>query len=635
MKVFEKSKWIWITEGEGPDRYAEFRDTVCHFGKKTVINISADSDYTLFINGKYTTSGQYGDYEHYKIYDTVDVTELLSEGENRIDITVYHCGVDTTQRYRHYAAGLIYEVAEDGVVTASSGEHTESRLSKAYESGKMLSVSRQLGFTFFYDATKKDGEGYARSVTVSKECSFFPRPIKKQSLLPRREMKLVTKLNDTHYIIDLGGETVGLPHLDFSSDSEQKITVYWGEHILDGAVRWQIAYRNFTYEYRATKGHNLFTEYMLRIAGRYIEVVSEKPIELNYAGIIPQVYETKPLPYSLHSELDEKIYKICMNTLECCMMEHYVDCPWREQALYAFDSRNQMLIGYSAYEDKNAEYARSNLKLIGVDPRDDGILSLCHPCGIELTIPAFSLYFIIAVAEYTKHTGDKTLAAELLPRMREICGTFLASRSGALVHKLAGEFMWNFYDWHPLLEGEHGNSDEEPDLVINAIFLLTLNSLKLCCEDIGVDFPYESERALLHKAIREQFMTEAGLFTHRRGHDELTELGNSLVILAGAVTPEEAQVIADEIVKDTMEPASLSMTIFKYDALLATDTEKYKDYVLDEIRRTYKVMLDAGSDTVWETINGAGESPDRAGSLCHGWSAVPVYVYRKLGMVSE
>ena len=633
MKVFEKSKWIWIKEGEGPDQYADFRDTVCHSGKKTVINISADSDYTLYVNGKYAASGQYGDYEHYKIYDTIDITEFLSEGENRLDFIVYHCGADKSLRYCPYAAGLIYEVIEDGTVTAASSENTESRLSKVYESGKMVMITWQLGFTFFYDATKKDDEGYSTSVTVDKNCVFFPRPIKKQALLPKREMKSVTKLDDTHYIVDLGGEVVGLPHLDFASECKQKIKVYWGEHLLDGKVRWQIRYRNFTYEYTATEGHNIFTEYMLRIAGRYVEVVSEEPIELNYAGIIPQVYETKPLPYSLESELDEKIYKICLNTLECCMMEHYVDCPWREQALYAFDSRNQMLIGYSAYADKNAEYARANLKLIGQNRREEGILSLCHPCGMKLTIPAFSLYYILAVSEYTKNTGDVTLAREVMPKMREICDTFLKNRSGALVHKLAGEQMWNFYDWHALLDGHSENGDLSPDLIINAIFLLTLNNLKLCCEDIGADFPYESERVLLHGAIREQFMTETGVFTHRRGRDEICELGNSLAILAGVVTPDEARVIADEMVKNTMLTASLSMTIFKYDALITTDTEKYKDYILDEIRHNYKTMLDAGSDTVWETMGGAGESPLQAGSLCHGWSAVPVHVYRKLGMV--
>ena len=73
-------------------------------------------------------------------------------------------------------------------------------------------------------------------------------------------------------------------------------------------------------------------------------------------------------------------------------MEHYVDTPWREQCLYAFDSRNQMLCGYYVFENGNAEYARGNLKLIAEDRRADGLLSICTPCGTDLTIPAFSLY---------------------------------------------------------------------------------------------------------------------------------------------------------------------------------------------------------------------------------------------------
>lgn len=633
MKTFEKSKWIWLGSGEEIDQYAEFLDTVCHFGEKTVINISADSDYTLFVNGKYAASGQYGDYEHYKIYDTVDITELLHEGENRLDFTVYHCG-EANSRYRPYAAGLIYEVVESGRVTAKSCEHTKSRLSPCYASGRKIRVSTQLGFTFAYDATKRSEEGYSPSVAVDKKCNLLPRPIRKHTLLAPKPMASITKISDSHYLIDLGGETVGLPHIEFDSECEQTLTVAWGEHLKDGCVRSKINYRTFEYEYRAIKGQNVFTEYMLRIGGRYLEIKAEAPIVLKYCGIIPQVYETKPLPYSLESELDEKIYEICMNTLQCCMMEHYVDCPWREQALYAFDSRNQMLTGYYAYADGNAEYARANLKLISEDPREDGILSLCHPCGIELTIPAFSLYFIIAVAEYTAHTKDTTLAVELLPRIKRICDTFLASRSGALVHKLAGEYMWNFYDWDPVLKGAHGNADEEPDLIINAILLLAFNGLEATCRAADLEFPYEAERDALRRAMREQFMREDGLFTYRRGRDELTVLGNSLVILSGAVSTEEAARIADEIVLDKMTPTSLSMNILKYEALMTVNAEKYKDYILGEIRRNYKIMLDAGSDTVWETILGEADF-NGAGSLCHGWSAVPVYVYRRLGMIGK
>ena len=72
------------------------------------------------------------------------------------------------------------------------------------------------------------------------------------------------------------------------------------------------------------------------------------------------------------------------------------------------------------------------------------------------------------------------------------------------------------------------------------------------------------------------------------------------------------------------------MKIFKYDALLATDKQKYQPWVLREIRREYGKMVERGN-TVWETIEGA-VAFDNAGSLCHGWSSIPVYYYTKHGL---
>ena len=84
--------------------------------------------------------------------------------------------------------------------------------------------------------------------------------------------------------------------------------------------------------------------------------------------------------------------------------------------------------------------------------------------------------------------------------------------------------------------------------------------------------------------------------------------------------------IAGEAVECT-----LSMKCFLYDALLKTD-EKYKNFVLSEIRKNYEYMLNAGATSAWETIKGA-EDFGGAGSLCHGWSAIPIYYYHKFGMV--
>ena len=87
------------------------------------------------------------------------------------------------------------------------------------------------------------------------------------------------------------------------------------------------------------------------------------------------------------------------------MHDHYEDTPWREQALYAMDSRNQMLCGYHAF----GEYAFpcANLLLMSKAERKDGLLSICFPNADELTIPSFTLHYFTAVEEYTAYSGDK------------------------------------------------------------------------------------------------------------------------------------------------------------------------------------------------------------------------------------
>ena len=73
-----------------------------------------------------------------------------------------------------------------------------------------------------------------------------------------------------------------------------------------------------------------------------------------------------------------------------------------------------------------------------------------------------------------------------------------------------------------------------------------------------------------------------------------------------------------------MIPASTSMRGFVFDALLKLNFFKYKPIILTWIRSTYYKMSRTGS--VWECEEGA-KAFDNAGSLCHGWSALPIIYY--------
>jgi len=624
MSIFEKAKWIWIDKEGGVDEYGEFTAlfaAAAEKGEKTVCRISVDGDYTLFINGEFVSSNQYGDFEHYKIYDELDVTPFVKEGKNEIYILVWHIGHDF-QRYISAQAGLIFELEQEGKVILSSGESTLCRKSEAYKNGRAKIITPQMGFGFAYDATKEGQGEYRASVAVDKSCTFYPRPIPKLTVSDKKDITVI-KNEGNYYLIDMGEETVGLPTLDFVSDTEQDILVAWGEDLKDGHVRRILGISDFSFEYRAKTGHNVYTNRMLRISGRYIELYAEKPIELNYLGVIKQFCSVSEKENTLTNELDRRIYDLCVRTLKLSMMEHYVDTPWREQCLYVFDSRNQMLCGYKAFDKGNSNYARSNLKLVSEDRRDDKLLAICYPCGNDLTIPSFSLYYFMAVREYVDFTGDLSLIDEVYGKLVSILDAFLENRQNGLICRFTGYNHWNFYDWTEHMEGHLGCSDEvEPDLMINCLFITALETLRVIAEKGGRKFEY----ADLIKEIREKtkktfYNSEKDAYSMTVGGDDFTVLGNCFAILSGVC--DDGRELVERIARGEFIDCTLSMRCFKYDTMLKADAEKWQGWIRDEIRRDYKKMLDAGATSVWETIDGA-EAFGGWGSLCHGWSAVPI-----------
>ena len=112
------------------------------------------------------------------------------------------------------------------------------------------------------------------------------------------------------------------------------------------------------------------------------------------------------------------------------------------------------------------------------------------------------------------------------------------------------------------------------------------------------------------------------------GGDEFTVLANSLAILTGIASKEEAEKMCETLTDVSLVECSLSMRTFKYDALLSINEQKWIPYIFNEIRRDYKMMLDNGATATWETIDGA-KAFNNAGSLCHGWTAIPIHYYLK------
>lgn len=647
MKVFENSKWIWANDTQGKNAHAEFYGEFAWEDGDAICRLSCDSDYVLYINGEAVASNQYGDYEHFKSYDTIDITPYVKAGVNTFAVRVWYFG-ENSQRYATAKAGLIFEIVNGDKYLLISDEKMQGRKSRAYVSGMDKKITYQLGFSFYYDANKEDewtigkGAGFSSCVCVEKNCSFVARPNEKLILTGKTDSVIVENSADKkHYIIDLQRESVGLPCLSlFSDTSDNYILITFGELLEDGQVKRLIGPRDFSFEYVAKAGKNEFTDYCLRLGCRYLELYCDAPIQLEYAGLILQEYPVQVGQVCVENDFDRKMYDLSVRSLQLCMMEHYVDCPWREQCLYAFDSRNQILFGYYAFVGGNHRYARSNLELYGKSPLLGGLFPICAPCEMDLCIPSFALHYFVELKEYTQYTGDATLAEEIYPTLCEVMNRFLGNRKDGLICSFKEKTYWNFYDWSPHMDGLFdagiGRVEEAiPDAMINILAVAALGALEYLCKKTGQIYPYAGVKEEIMENTRKAFfVNEDGLFSMKTDERIYTDIVNSLAVLHGLATQSEAEFICKKLVSGEMYASSMSTKVFKYDALLQTDEALYRDYVLNDMRKDFKVMIDAGATATWETLEGA-TAFSNAGSLCHGWTALPVYYFHKLGIAKS
>ena len=634
LNFLDSAKWIWCTENPQKDEYGEFVEEFSYDAGTVTLQISADSNYAVYINGQLAAWGQYADFPYDKVYDEIDVTEFCRNGNNRLSIIAWYYGLETTSVYYPGKAGLIYTLANNDRLICQSGTHTQSRLSKAYRNHRCKILSGQLGYGYGYDATKEDNwltgalVDFHSSCIVDQKLPLRPRPCDRLQMLPEVIGTQCKKISETDIIFDLGREQVGFLSFALTSPTVQNITISYGEHLADGHVRRIIGDRDFSMEYRAVAGHNLFLNPFRRFGCRYLEVHSEYPLEIQKMAIVPTMYVLKERSCPVLTDFQQKIYDMCVETLHLCMHEHYEDCPWREQALYAMDSRNQMLCGYYAFGEYR--FPRANLELISKDNRTDGLLSICYPIKLDLVIPSFSLHYITACREYLQHSGDKAFIRDIYPKLNSIISAFTNRIQNGLFQPFAGKSYWNFYEWTEYLDN-WGLLEFPSDLLSNALLSLALQNMTIIANKLEIPNDYLAIADKLNTNIRNAFYDcDNGIFYNYADRISYSQLGNSVAILCGAVTGQEAESLCDKMLSDAnMTQISLSMRCFLYDALLMVNREKYAPIILEDIERIYKPMLESGSTTVWETELGEQDFSG-AGSLCHGWSSMPIYYYHIL-----
>ncbi len=654
--MFHQAFVVWGTE-TSVNQYLAFRQ---FFSLKNITNLTlhirAHSNYVLFINKKRIGFGQFQDFEHHKVYDSLTIEAKYLKKKNTIDILAYYQG-ENSSTYRKGQPSLIFEISQGDAVICSSGPETRFSPVTGYRNGKIEKISKQLAFTFEYDAhasifTNKTSS-YLPAVAKKKSGNYYPRPVEKLKIIPQIPSVLLKQgyfsasehgsaaekiyyaglspiadknSSGQYYIYDLQSEKAGYLTFDITLPEDCRIDIGYGEHLDDLRVRTLIDDRHFGFCYHGKKGRNQFTYYFTRIAGRYLQlhVYSMGSCKIHYAGMDEAVYPTNKAKSCRNLDFfEQKIYDTSIQTLMLCMHEHYEDCPWREQALYAMDARFQMLCGYLAFSEYR--FARASLELLALSQRKDGLLELCAPAKVPITIPSFSLVWVAALNEYVEHSSDTAFAREMIAVSEKILTSF--SMKNGLVENFQGRQYWNFYEWNPLLDGLH---EVYPcDCALNLFYLIALKAHLSLLEKLHMRegcLKWKEKISALTENINLNFY-DTGLkcYVFSAGQWQTPELIQTLAVISGAA-PSGNQ-ISDGLRQRSYQPETpLNNKFFRYEALLSE--EGNLPFILEEIKKIWGKMLFQGATSFWETEKGASDF-NNAGSLCHGWSAVPAYIYLK------
>ncbi|MFA5866216.1 MAG: hypothetical protein WC975_16205 [Phycisphaerae bacterium] len=683
--------------------------TLAALPKRAGLRISVDTNFAAWINGQFVGCGQFTDFPDRRTFSQIDLARMLRAGQNVLAILVHYCGEDHFS-YLSGDAELWYELEVDGSVVARSDNETLCRNSPCYLQEHTARFDLQMGFTFHYNASGEDpwrqgdyrGGVWQKVAATDEQALPQLRPLKMLELRPcvdgviiaqgllKRTVahgRTVAELMQQDYLsarhswdlfeglapnsapakapvtlsevrldgadgmyvlFDLGREECGFPVLDIDSAGGTVIDLAVGEHLDDLRVRASIGGRNFASRYVARPGRQTLVHYLHRYAGRYIQFHITKlqgTLELHRVGLIPAEY-----PVEFTGEFDgsdalaNRIWQTSRRTLHLCMHEHYEDCPWREQALYANDSRSQMLCGYYAFG--GYDFPRVSLELLARSASPDGYLELCAPMKFAITIPSFTMTWLLAMNDYLMYSGDTAFIMQTFPLIRQMLGCYRDAQKDYLLPCPTGKRYWQFYDWAPGLDGTDNDHCRNSGVVdvprfdapLNLFYLLALqataNMAKFTDEKNFADHCIEHAERLKQAAHRAFWDARENAYqtcVGSRVPSHFAELTQSLAILAGVGDKATHRTLRTRLMTENngLVPTTLSQSLYKFEALMGDPA--CEQFVFDTIHRDWSKMLFFGATSFWETQNGAWDF-HHAGSLCHGWSGIPVYIYGAYGL---
>lgn len=388
----------WIGDGKDinyePAPYFRKKFTAGKTIKSARAYIAVGGLYELYINGEkignHRLDPMYTRFDRRNLYVTYDVTKQLRNGDNAIGVLLGNGWYNHQSKavwdfdrapWRNrpafcmdlritYSDGSVETIPTDlswrtssGALVFNSiytGEHYDARL-------------EQKGWNMpDFDDSKWHGVGY-RGVPSQNVTAQQIRPIRNVQTIPAKSLN---KIDGKTYVFDFGQNMSGVTKINISGEEGTEVRIKHGERLHDNG---RLDMSNIDVYYRGDKEKDPFQTDILILSGktdefmakfnykgfRYVEITSDKPIELNQNSLTAYFMHSDVPPVgkiNTSNEVVNKLWWATNNAYLSNLMGYPTDCPQREKngwtgdghfaietALYNFD-------GITVYEKWLADH---------------------------------------------------------------------------------------------------------------------------------------------------------------------------------------------------------------------------------------------------------------------------------------
>jgi alpha-L-rhamnosidase len=131
LNAFAHSRFVWISDS-APHRnqFVLFENVfvLLHVPERLVVHVFADSRYRMLVNGVSAWSGPARFVTSHPEYDTIDITSLLRQGHNRIQVLVNYYGAPSFQTMPDGQPGFIAAGDNTAIDLNTPGSWTATRM---------------------------------------------------------------------------------------------------------------------------------------------------------------------------------------------------------------------------------------------------------------------------------------------------------------------------------------------------------------------------------------------------------------------------------------------------------------------------------------------------------------------------